>query len=274
MGELNVATVTRQPEVLLVDSQDAILQRLHQLLSAHSYVLHLAHDASEALKVMATREVDLIISAAHLPQMDGPSLLARIHQHYPDTTRILLTGDPDLKLIAKAINEGEIYRYLSKPWDDQELLLTLRQALEHQHSVRERQRLEAHLSGCNGCAAFLAGLKSVLPLTVESDDLPASFWERYSREIQAKLSATDQKSSWWGRFVLFLPPWPVPVLATALVLILVVALTFTKGKWRSEEFLAEEEALLEILPLAENLEFFRTMEVLDTMDLLEAGGGV
>lgn len=143
MGELNVATVTRQPEVLLVDSQDAILQRLHQLLSAHSYVLHLAHDASEALKVMATREVDLIISAAHLPQMDGPSLLARIHQHYPDTTRILLTGDPDLKLIAKAINEGEIYRYLSKPWDDQELLLTLRQALEHQHSVRERERLEA-----------------------------------------------------------------------------------------------------------------------------------
>ena len=62
MGELNVATVTRQPEVLLVDSQDAILQRLHQLLSAHSYVLHLAHDASEALKVMATREVDLIIN--------------------------------------------------------------------------------------------------------------------------------------------------------------------------------------------------------------------
>ena len=148
--------------------------------------------------------------------------------------------------------------------------------LYYYHECRdpERQRLEAHLSGCNGCAAFLAGLKSVLPLTVESDDPPASFWERYSREIQAKLSAADQKSSWWGRFVLFLQPWPVPVLATALVLILAVALTFTKGKWRSEEFLAEEEALLEILPLAENLEFFRTMEVLDTMDLLEAGGGV
>ncbi|MCO7571488.1 response regulator [Pseudomonas chlororaphis] len=143
MGELNVATVTRLPGVLLVDSQDTILQRLHQLLSAHDYRLYLAHDASEALQVMAREEVDLVISAAHLPQMDGATLLARMHQQYPGTTRILLTGDPDLKLIAKAINEGEIYRYLSKPWDDQELLLTLRQALDHQHSERERQRLEA-----------------------------------------------------------------------------------------------------------------------------------
>ncbi|RBJ79845.1 two-component system response regulator [Pseudomonas sp. MWU12-2534b] len=143
MGELNVATVTRLPGVLLVDSQDTILQRLHQLLSAHDYRLYLAHDASEALQVMAREEVDLVISAAHLPQMDGATLLARMHQQYPGTTRILLTGNPDLKLIAKAINEGEIYRYLSKPWDDQELLLTLRQALDHQHSERERQRLEA-----------------------------------------------------------------------------------------------------------------------------------
>nr|BFD44047.1 two-component system response regulator [Pseudomonas sp. FFPRI_1] len=143
MGELNVATVTRQPGVLLVDGQDAILQRLRQLLVPHPYQLHCAHDGSEALRIMATEEVDLVISAAHLPHMDGPSLLARIHQHYPATTRILLTGDPDPKLIARAINEGGIYRYLSKPWDDQELLLTLRQALEHQHSERERRRLDS-----------------------------------------------------------------------------------------------------------------------------------
>ncbi|NBF05135.1 response regulator [Pseudomonas sp. Fl5BN2] len=143
MGELNVATVTRQPGVLLVDAQEEILQRLRQLLSPHPYTLHFAHDATQALHVMATQEVDLVISAAHLPQMDGATLLARIHQDYPATTRILLTGDPELTLIAKAINEGEIYRYLSKPWDDQALLLTLRQALDHQHSERERQRLEA-----------------------------------------------------------------------------------------------------------------------------------
>lgn len=136
----------------------------------------------------------------------------------------------------------------------------------------ERQRLEAHLEGCNDCATFLAGLKRVLPLTVESDDPPPSFWERYAREMEKKLSAAEQKSSGWRRYVLFLQPWPVPVLATALVLILAVTLTFTRGKWRSEE-LPDEEALLEVLPLAENLEFFRALEVLDAMDVLEESGG-
>jgi response regulator RpfG family c-di-GMP phosphodiesterase len=68
--------------------------------------------------------------------------LAEIHQRYPTTTRILLTGYADLDMIVKAINEGQIHRYISKPWNDEELQLTLRQALAHQHSERERQRLE------------------------------------------------------------------------------------------------------------------------------------
>ncbi|MFK3791735.1 HD domain-containing phosphohydrolase [Pseudomonas piscis] len=141
MGDPDVVTVSRLPGVLLVDAQDLVLQRLRQLLSPHPYALHFARDAIQALHVMAHCEVDLVISAAHLPQMDGPALLARIHQQYPHTARILLTGDPDPRLIARAINEGEIYRYLNKPWDDQELLLALRQALDHQHAERERQRL-------------------------------------------------------------------------------------------------------------------------------------
>jgi hypothetical protein len=58
-----------------------------------------------------------------------------------------------------------------------------------------------------------------------------------------------------------------------LVLILALTLTFTKGAWRAREFPPEEEALLEIMPMAENLEFFKTMELLDSMDLLEIGGG-
>ena len=82
MGELNVATVTRRPEILLVDSQEVILQRLQQLLSPLPYTLHFARDATQALQLLASREVDLVISAAHLPQMDGPTLLARIHQQY------------------------------------------------------------------------------------------------------------------------------------------------------------------------------------------------
>ncbi|AZC26377.1 MULTISPECIES: HD domain-containing phosphohydrolase [Pseudomonas] len=143
MGDPDVVTASLLPGVLLVDAQAQILQRLQQLLEPHPYRLHFARDPAQALHVMASCEVDLVISSAHLPQMDGPTLLAQIHQQYPLTTRILLTGDPDLQLITKAINEGEIYRYLNKPWNDQELLQAVHQALEHQHCERERQRLEA-----------------------------------------------------------------------------------------------------------------------------------
>jgi len=77
-----------------------------------------------------------------MPNMDGATLLARIHELYPACLRILLTGYADLDMIAKAINEGRIYRYLSKPWNDEELLMTLTQGLAFQHSERERQRLQ------------------------------------------------------------------------------------------------------------------------------------
>ena len=150
MGEHSVAISTPASGVLLVDEQDSVLTSLAELLSEEPYHLYLAHGSSQALELMAQHPIDLVMSAAHLAQMDGASLLARIHQDYPQTIRILLTGDPDLALIVKAINEGQIYRYLSKPWNDQEMLLTLRQALAHQHSERERQRLETLAQTRNG----------------------------------------------------------------------------------------------------------------------------
>src|SRR3546814_10873818 len=78
-----------------------------------------------------------------MPNMDGATLLAQIRKLYPSTLRILLTGYADVEMMTKAINEGQLYRYLSKPWNDEELVQALRQALAHQHSESERQRLEA-----------------------------------------------------------------------------------------------------------------------------------
>ncbi|AKA22809.1 HD domain-containing phosphohydrolase [Pseudomonas chlororaphis] len=143
MGEPSVADSPRLSGVLLVDEQPGVLQRLGQLLRHEPYVLHLASSAAEALQILAREPIDLLMSSAHLPQMDGATLLALAHRDYPAITRILLTGEPDLALIAKAINQGQVYRYLSKPWNDDEMLLTLRQALAHRHAERERLRLEA-----------------------------------------------------------------------------------------------------------------------------------
>lgn len=137
----------------------------------------------------------------------------------------------------------------------------------------ERSRVETHLKDCAPCRHFLEDLHTLLPLTVKPDYPPQPFWESYSREVQRKLRAAEEKASWWRGLFSFFRPWPVPALATALVLVLALTLTFTKDMWRSQEPPPEELALLEVLPVAEDLEFFKAMEFLDAMDLLEAVGG-
>jgi hypothetical protein len=138
----------------------------------------------------------------------------------------------------------------------------------------ERKKVEKHLEGCSSCQRFLADLCRLLPLTINPDEPPQLFWESYSKEMQRKLAAAAQKRRWWRELFPIFRPWPVPALATALVLILALTLTFGKRIWRLQDFPPEEEAVLEILPMAENIEFFKAMDLLDSLDLLEASGGL
>ncbi|ROL70808.1 HD domain-containing phosphohydrolase [Pseudomonas vranovensis] len=131
-----------KPLVLLVDDETSILNSLRRLLRSQPYEVLLAESGAQALEVLEQRPVSLVISDARMPGMDGATLLAHIHQRYPATLRILLTGYADMDTIAKAINDGQIHRYISKPWNDEELLVTLRQVLAYQHSESERRRLE------------------------------------------------------------------------------------------------------------------------------------
>jgi response regulator RpfG family c-di-GMP phosphodiesterase len=141
MDEQLPTTATNKPKLLLVDDEESILNSLRRLLRGQRYEVLLATSGAQALEIMAQQPVDLVMSDARMPNMDGATLLAHIHQHYPDTIRIMLTGYADPSAIIKAINEGQIHRYISKPWHDEEMLLTLRQSLAYQHSERERLRL-------------------------------------------------------------------------------------------------------------------------------------
>ncbi|UZE22691.1 response regulator [Pseudomonas sp. B21-056] len=132
-----------KPTVLLVDDEESILNSLRRLLRSQPYEILLADSGAKALEILKERPVDLVMTDARMPNMDGATLLAQIRKLYPSTLRILLTGYADVDMMTKAINEGQLYRYLSKPWNDDELVQALRQALAHQHSESERQRLEA-----------------------------------------------------------------------------------------------------------------------------------
>ena len=142
MEEQSTPTQIHRPKVLLVDDEESILNSLRRLLRGQPYDVLLATSGAQALEMLEQQPVDLVMSDARMPNMDGASLLAHVRQRYPATVRIMLTGYADPTAIIKAINDGQIHRYISKPWNDEELLLILRQSLEHQHSEQERQRLE------------------------------------------------------------------------------------------------------------------------------------
>jgi response regulator RpfG family c-di-GMP phosphodiesterase len=128
--------------LLLVDDEVNVLKSLMRLLHAHHYRLLMAASGVEALALMAREPVDLVISDMRMPHMDGAELLSKIRQQWPDTMRLLLTGHADMTQTVAAINQGEIYRYIAKPWHDDELLLIVAQALEQQKLKRENARLQ------------------------------------------------------------------------------------------------------------------------------------
>ncbi|AZF19945.1 Response regulator [Pseudomonas sp. R4-35-07] len=135
--------------VLLVDDEESILNSLRRLLRSQPYEVVLATSGAQALEIMATRPIDLVMSDARMPGMDGATLLAQVHRLYPATGRILLTGYADLTTIVKAINDGQIHRYISKPWNDEELQLVLQQTLEHQRLERLAREQNDQLKALN-----------------------------------------------------------------------------------------------------------------------------
>ncbi len=116
--------------ILLVDDETNILKALHRLLRPEGYRILTAESGADALAILARESVDLVVSDMRMPEMDGAVFLAKVRQTWPDTVRLLLTGHADMAQTVSAINQGEIYRFIAKPWNDQELIIIVRQALD------------------------------------------------------------------------------------------------------------------------------------------------
>ena len=133
----------QQSTLLFVDDEPNILSSLRRLFRANGYAVLTAGSGAEGLDVLARERVDLIISDMRMPEMDGAKFLEQARARWPQVARILLTGYADVASTIAAINRGEIYRYIAKPWDDDEILLTVREALEHRRLKSENERLLA-----------------------------------------------------------------------------------------------------------------------------------
>ncbi|WP_435628540.1 HD domain-containing phosphohydrolase [Candidatus Ferrigenium straubiae] len=132
-----------KPTLLLIDDEANILAALKRLFRPLGYNVLTAESGAEAFALLEKENIDLVICDMRMPQMDGAEMLEQIRIKWPDVLRILLTGYADMASTIAAINRGEIYRYVSKPWDDNDMILIVRDALEHKRLLAEKQRLDA-----------------------------------------------------------------------------------------------------------------------------------
>jgi response regulator RpfG family c-di-GMP phosphodiesterase len=125
---------------LLVDDEPEILFSLRGLLRME-FELYTAESGAEALEILHRQPVHVIMTDQRMPQMTGVELLRRAQGECPEAIRIVFTGYADIKAVIDAINQGQVYRYLTKPWDPDELVSVLHEACDQYDRLAERRRL-------------------------------------------------------------------------------------------------------------------------------------
>jgi two-component system probable response regulator PhcQ len=122
--------------VLLVDDEPEILDSLRRTLRDETYRILTTTSATDALGRIEQGDVDLLLTDLDMPEMTGLELLSRVRALHPDVVRIVLTGHASIDSAIQAINDGEVHRYLTKPWSKGELRETIRQALDRLEELR------------------------------------------------------------------------------------------------------------------------------------------
>ncbi len=133
--------MTSPVRVLLVDDEPPILRSLTRLLAFEAYELASAANAADALRLLRADDTAVILSDYDLGGVGGVELLREARAITPDTSRILFSGHIDIELLRRAVNGGEVYRFVTKPWNDDELLQAVRQGVERWQLLKRNRAL-------------------------------------------------------------------------------------------------------------------------------------
>lgn len=136
-------TEQRRGSILVVDDDESVLGTLRITLRREGYDVTATADPLAALRLLEEREFAVVLTDQQMPRITGLELLARSRQVRPESTRILMTGVPNLDMVVNAVNQGEIYRFIVKPWIREELLATVENGCQRYALLCRSQRLQA-----------------------------------------------------------------------------------------------------------------------------------
>ena len=135
-GQLPQAEADNRKTLLLLDDEENILRALARVFRRDGYRILSTTSISEAFKLLAENDVQVIISDQRMPEMSGTEFLSQVKAIHPETVRIVLSGYTDLKSVTDAINEGAIYKFLTKPWDDKQIRAHIQQAFQYHAAMQ------------------------------------------------------------------------------------------------------------------------------------------
>ncbi len=139
-------SASREATLLVVDDDEHVRRALRRTLRRSPFHVLDAPDAAAAMEVLEREPVHVVVSDYRMPGTSGIEFLRRVKEQYPRVERVLLTGQADAVAIEQAVNQSEIYRFISKPWDDAHLQTTIQSAVDHYWLADDNERLERLLT--------------------------------------------------------------------------------------------------------------------------------
>jgi response regulator RpfG family c-di-GMP phosphodiesterase len=176
------------PRIVCVDDEPRVLKGLRRRLG-RDYDISIAEGGAEALTLMREAETfQVVVSDMRMPGMSGAEFLAKVREEFPDTVRILLTGQSDLEDAIAAVNEGNIFRFLSKPCPTEVLMPALADAVDHYRLIQaERELLEGTVRGSVTLLTEILGIK---------DPAASSRGARLKQHVRRLAAALEVESAW------------------------------------------------------------------------------
>jgi signal transduction histidine kinase/FixJ family two-component response regulator len=194
-----MATESSNPKVLIVDDEEAICSAARRLLRSRNINCLTASSPLEALKILKNEDCWVVVSDYRMPEMTGTQFLEEVKKKYPTISRLMLTGFLELPIVEEAINRASVFRFITKPWDETELVLGIETAIQHSNRRRTNSKL-AHEIGVQN--QKLEGLTQNLEVEVvkrteriEESRRMAEFKEKIVRELTTFVKNLSRVSS-------------------------------------------------------------------------------